>query len=64
MLSEPTVQPGVALLPRFVLDGVTGVTVLPVTGADLCWPLSLAIAADRAPGAATRALITLLPAPG
>ncbi|BCJ41305.1 LysR family transcriptional regulator [Actinoplanes ianthinogenes] len=53
---------GVALLPRFVLDGVTGVTALPVTGADLRWPLSLAMPADRRPGAATRALISLVSA--
>jgi DNA-binding transcriptional LysR family regulator len=51
---------GVALLPRFVLTGEYGVTVVPVTGADLVWPLSLAIADDRTPGAAARALITLL----
>ncbi|WP_229076012.1 LysR family transcriptional regulator [Actinoplanes sp. DH11] len=51
---------GVALLPRFVVTGEPGVAVVPVTGADLVWPLSLAVAADRTPGAAARALITLL----
>ncbi len=51
---------GIALLPDFVLQGVTGVAVLEVTGADLQWPMSLAIPADRAPGAATRALIALV----
>ncbi|WP_436528179.1 LysR family transcriptional regulator [Actinoplanes sp. HUAS TT8] len=51
---------GIALLPRFVLQGATGVAILEVTGADLRWPLSLAIPADRAPGAATRALIALV----
>ncbi|MEU8243324.1 LysR family transcriptional regulator [Actinoplanes missouriensis] len=51
---------GVALLPRFIVAGEPGVAVVPVTGADLVWPLSLAIAADRTPGAAARALITLL----
>lgn len=33
---------------------------LEVTGADLSWPLSLAIPADRTPGAATKALIALV----
>ncbi|MFI1994999.1 LysR family transcriptional regulator [Actinoplanes sp. NPDC020271] len=51
---------GVALLPGFVLEGAAGVAVLEVTGADLQWPMSLAIPADRAPGAATRALISLV----
>ncbi|MEU4692238.1 LysR family transcriptional regulator [Actinoplanes sp. NPDC023714] len=51
---------GIALLPRFVLTGAEGVAVIPVTGADLVWPLSLAIADDRNPGAAARALIDLL----
>ncbi|WP_203829778.1 LysR family transcriptional regulator [Actinoplanes palleronii] len=51
---------GIALLPRFLLAEVTGVAVLSVTGADLSWPLSLAIPADRAVGAATRALIDLV----
>ncbi|GIF16588.1 LysR family transcriptional regulator [Actinoplanes teichomyceticus] len=51
---------GVALLPRFLLTGVTGVAVREVTGADLRWPLSLAVPADRAPGAAARALIALV----
>jgi DNA-binding transcriptional LysR family regulator len=50
---------GIALLPRFVLAGEDGVAVVRVTGADLVWPLSLAIADDRTPGAAARALITL-----
>ncbi|WP_328459713.1 LysR family transcriptional regulator [Actinoplanes sp. NBC_00393] len=52
---------GIALLPRFILRTDTeGVVSLPVTGADLVWPLSLAVPADRTPGTATRALITLL----
>ncbi|MBB2943157.1 DNA-binding transcriptional LysR family regulator [Actinoplanes lutulentus] len=51
---------GITLLPRFVLGDEPGVAVIPVTGADLTWPLSLAIADDRTPGAAARALITLL----
>jgi DNA-binding transcriptional LysR family regulator len=53
---------GVALLPRFVLDGAPGVAILEVTGADLQWPMSLAIPADRPPGAATQALISLVKA--
>ena len=51
---------GIALLPRFLLAGAGGVTSVPVTGADLVWPLSLAVPADRTPGAAARALIDLL----
>ncbi|MEV0902728.1 LysR family transcriptional regulator [Actinoplanes sp. NPDC049802] len=50
---------GVALLPRFLLRDVTGIAVMPVTGADLRWPLSLAVPAARAPSAAARALIAL-----
>jgi DNA-binding transcriptional LysR family regulator len=50
---------GVALLPRFVLAGARGVRTLPVTDADLDWPLSVAVAAGRAPGAAARAMIAL-----
>jgi DNA-binding transcriptional LysR family regulator len=51
---------GIALLPRFLLRDVTTVATLRVTGADLSWPLSLAIPADRAPGAATTELISLV----
>lgn len=51
---------GIALLPRFILGDATGLATLTVTGADLEWPLSLATPADRAPGAATRALISLI----
>jgi len=51
---------GVALLPRFVLSGTTGVHVTPVTGADLNWPLSLATPTDRPPSTAARALIGLV----
>ncbi|WP_433795878.1 LysR family transcriptional regulator [Actinoplanes sp. CA-252034] len=50
---------GVALLPRFLLGAGSGLAVVQVTGADLRWPLSLAVAADRPPGAAARALISL-----
>ncbi|MEV6301398.1 LysR family transcriptional regulator [Actinoplanes sp. NPDC051861] len=53
---------GIALLPRFILtpEHTEGVVTLPVTGADLRWPLSLAVPADRTPGAAARALITMV----
>ncbi|HEY0698669.1 MAG TPA: LysR substrate-binding domain-containing protein, partial [Micromonospora sp.] len=51
---------GIALLPRFVIGAHRGLTALTVTGADLDWPLSLATAAEREPGAAARALIRLL----
>ncbi|GAA1648535.1 LysR family transcriptional regulator [Actinoplanes couchii] len=50
---------GVALLPRFLLADDAGLSSIPVTGADLRWPLSLAVPDDRAPSAAARALITL-----
>jgi DNA-binding transcriptional LysR family regulator len=50
---------GVALLPRFLTGGAEGIATMPVTGADLRWPLSLAVPADRPPGAAARALIAL-----
>ena len=50
---------GVALLPEFILEGADEVSVMPVTGADLRWPLSLAVPGDRPPGAAARALVTL-----
>jgi hypothetical protein len=33
---------------------------LPVTGADLTWPLALATPAARRPGAAARALIGMI----
>jgi DNA-binding transcriptional LysR family regulator len=51
---------GVAFLPGYVLADAQGVARLEVTGADLRWPLGLARPADRAPGAATRALIALV----
>ncbi|HWS36638.1 MAG TPA: LysR family transcriptional regulator [Actinoplanes sp.] len=50
---------GVALLPRFLLSDVAGIVTVPVTGADLRWPLSLAVPDDREPSAAARALIAL-----
>jgi DNA-binding transcriptional LysR family regulator len=55
---------GLALLPRFALgdaasDNTRGISVRPVTGADLLWPLALAVPADRPPSAAARAMIAL-----
>lgn len=50
---------GVALLPRFFLADAPGVATLTVEDADLRWPLSLAVPADRGPGAAARAMIAL-----
>ncbi|NEB74106.1 LysR family transcriptional regulator, partial [Streptomyces sp. SID14478] len=40
---------GIAFVPRFLLGTAHGLAVLPVTGADLHWPLSLATPADRPP---------------
>jgi DNA-binding transcriptional LysR family regulator len=51
---------GIALLPRFIIGSQPGLTRLTVAGADLQWPLSLATPADRTPGAAARALISLV----
>ncbi|WP_372348121.1 LysR family transcriptional regulator [Streptomyces sp. KL116D] len=51
---------GVALLPRFLADTAHGLAVIPVSGADLRWPLFLAAPADRPPSAAARALAGLL----
>jgi DNA-binding transcriptional LysR family regulator len=46
---------GVALLPRVVLVPDDELAMVRVTGADLDWPISLATAAGRAPGAAAQA---------
>ncbi|GLY92521.1 LysR family transcriptional regulator [Actinoallomurus iriomotensis] len=46
---------GVALLPRAVLLPDEDLAVLRVTDADLDWPISLATATGRTPGAAARA---------
>ena len=51
---------GIALLPSYVLSDTTGLATLRVTGADLRWPIGLARPADRAPSAATRALIAVV----
>jgi DNA-binding transcriptional LysR family regulator len=51
---------GIALLPRFAIGSEAGVVALPVDGADLEWPLSLAAPQDRALSSATRALLELI----
>ena len=52
---------GVAILPPFVVpDDRTGLVLKAVSGADLEWPLGLAVSALRRPSAAARALLTLI----
>lgn len=51
---------GVALFPRYGLTDLPGIAVRPVTGADLTFPLALAVPDDRAPSAAAKALIELI----
>ncbi|MCW2782615.1 MAG: LysR family transcriptional regulator [Marmoricola sp.] len=51
---------GIALLPRFAIGADDDVVALPVAGADLEWPLSLAAPRDRALSSATRALLELI----
>jgi DNA-binding transcriptional LysR family regulator len=51
---------GVSILPRFAVRDETGLIVKRVTGADLEWPLGVAVSAVRAPSAATRALLALI----
>lgn len=51
---------GIALLPRFIVPRRHDLTRLTVTGADLRWPMSLAIPATRNISAAARALITMI----
>jgi DNA-binding transcriptional LysR family regulator len=51
---------GIALLPRFAIGSEPGVVALPVAGAGLEWPLSLAAPKDRALSSATRALLELI----
>ncbi|WP_198165586.1 hypothetical protein [Nocardia fusca] len=51
---------GVALLPRGSTGHDTDLVSLPVTGADLNWPISLATPGSRAPSAAARAFERLV----
>lgn len=50
---------GIALIPRFVLGPADNPSRLTVTGADLGWPVSLAVPTDRTPSAAAQAMIAL-----
>jgi DNA-binding transcriptional LysR family regulator len=51
---------GIALLPRFALHDIHDLAVLPVTGADPGWPMSLATPKERALSAAAAALVKLI----
>jgi DNA-binding transcriptional LysR family regulator len=51
---------GIALLPGFIIPRRRDLARLTVTGADLRWPMSLAIPAARTPSAAARALIAMI----
>jgi DNA-binding transcriptional LysR family regulator len=51
---------GIALLPHFITPDRHDLARLTVTGADLRWPMSLAVPAARTPSAAARALITMI----
>ncbi len=51
---------GVALLPRGSAEPGSDLVSLPVTGADLDWPISLAMRSDRTPSAAARAFQRLV----
>jgi DNA-binding transcriptional LysR family regulator len=51
---------GVALLPRFVIRRRKDLRRLAVTGADLNWPLGLAMSQTRRPSAAARAMIEMI----
>ncbi|GAB2591661.1 LysR family transcriptional regulator [Paractinoplanes abujensis] len=52
---------GVAILPPFVVpDDRTGLVLKNVVGADLEWPLGVAVPATRRPSAAARALLALI----
>jgi DNA-binding transcriptional LysR family regulator len=51
---------GIALLPHFIIPDRDDLARLTVTGADLTWPMSLAIPAARAPSAAARALTAMI----
>jgi DNA-binding transcriptional LysR family regulator len=53
---------GIALLPRFIIPADPGLVTVPVTGADLTWPMSLATSTERRPSAAASAFLRLLDA--
>jgi DNA-binding transcriptional LysR family regulator len=51
---------GIAILPRFAVHEDRDLEVRTVTGANLDWPLGVAVSALRAPSAAARALLALI----
>jgi DNA-binding transcriptional LysR family regulator len=51
---------GIALLPHFIIPDRDDLARLTVTGADLTWPMSLAVPAARSPNAAARALLAMI----
>jgi DNA-binding transcriptional LysR family regulator len=51
---------GIAILPRFAVHEDQDLEVRTVTGANLDWPLGVAVSALRAPSAAARALLALI----
>jgi DNA-binding transcriptional LysR family regulator len=51
---------GVALLPRAVIIPDEELTAVKITGADLNWPISLALPSERSPGAAAAAFAELV----
>ncbi|MGK5684764.1 LysR family transcriptional regulator [Actinoplanes sp. URMC 104] len=51
---------GVAILPLFVVPDRAGLVIRHVTGADLEWPLGIAVSSVRTPSAAARALLALI----
>ena len=51
---------GVAILPRFAVPPDLDVVLRTVTGADLDWPLGVAVSRVRAPSAAARAVLALI----
>ena len=53
---------GIGFLSRFILDeiGDSGLATVRISDYDLCWRLYVAMSAVRPPGAATRALFSLI----
>jgi DNA-binding transcriptional LysR family regulator len=51
---------GIAILPHFAVRDPAGLISKGVTGADLEWPLGVAVSALRVPSAAARALLALI----
>jgi DNA-binding transcriptional LysR family regulator len=57
MLSLVRHRLGVAILPPSLVRETDGVHVVPLSGRDLCWEVSLATATNRPPSAAARAFV-------